>query len=326
MKNFFNCYEKDSFNESILDKRYIIQEKLGDGYTSEVHKVLDIYSGEIKVAKIFANEAISFFKKEEKIFKNITELKISSNIRFFSSGFGPLTINGKTQQKYYIILEYGSKGNLFDKIEKTPNGFSESACKLILFEIIKNVIALHEKGICHRDIKPENILLVGDNYDIKLCDFGFSTYFLNKDNKKKKLKKRVGSTHYYAPEIAENKPYDGEKVDIFSIGSLLFVLMTKSYGFAEAKTFDFVENESQRLYHLIKNNKINEYWNIIEKTYKIKILSPQFKQLFIKMIAYNPSERPSFEDIMNSEWMKEIKDANDDYLKQLRIKMISEMN
>ena len=44
------------------------------------------------------------------------------------------------------------------------------------------------------------------------------------------------------------------------------------------------------------------------------------------MIAYNPSERPSFEDIMNSEWMKEIKDANDDYLKQLRIKMISEMN
>ena len=44
------------------------------------------------------------------------------------------------------------------------------------------------------------------------------------------------------------------------------------------------------------------------------------------MVAYNPSERPTFEDIMNSEWMKEISNANEDYLKQLRDKMKSEMN
>ena len=44
------------------------------------------------------------------------------------------------------------------------------------------------------------------------------------------------------------------------------------------------------------------------------------------MVAYNPSERPSFEDIMNSEWMKEINYANEEYLNQLRDKMKSEMN
>ena len=64
----------------------------------------------------------------------------------------------------------------------------------------------------------------------------------------------------------------------------------------------------------------------IEKNYNIKILSPEFKQLFIKMVAYNPSERPTFEDIMNSEWMKEINYANEEYLNQLRDKMKSEMN
>ena len=124
----------------------------------------------------------------------------------------------------------------------------------------------------------------------------------------------------------ERKPYNGEKVDYFSLGALLFILMTKKFAFEEAKTFSYIERESQRLYHLIKLKQFDEFWKIIEKNYNIKILSPQFKELFIKMVAYNPSERPTFEDIMNSEWMKEISNANEDYLKQLRDKMKSEMN
>ena len=102
--------------------------------------------------------------------------------------------------------------------------------------------------------------------------------------------------------------------------------MTRKFAFEEAKTFDYIEKESQKLYHLIKIKQIDEFWKKIEKNYNIKILSPEFKQLFIKMVAYNPSERPSFEDIMNSEWMKEINYANEEYLNQLRDKMKSEMN
>lgn len=43
------------------------------------------------------------------------------------------------------------------------------------------------------------------------------------------------------------------------------------------------------------------------------------------MISYNPYEHPSFDEIMNFEWMKDIKNASNDYLKDLRNKMISEM-
>ena len=161
---------------------------------------------------------------------------------------------------------------------------------------------------------------------LKLCDFGFSTSFFKENSQKRKLKKAVGTVYYIAPEILERKPYNGEKVDYFSLGALLFILMTKKFAFEEAKTFNYIERESQRLYHLIKLKQFDEFWKIIEKNYNIKILSPQFKELFIKMVAYNPSERPTFEDIMNSEWMKEISNANEDYLKQLRDKMKSEMN
>ena len=308
-----------------FNKRYNLLKRLGSGSTAKVFKVLDTFTKEIKVAKIFQSLAKSAFEKEEKILKIISENNIDSSIKLYESGCSLLKINGRTRQKNYIILEFCDKGTLYDKIENTFDGFSEDVCKYILFEILKAEKALNEKGICHRDLKPENILLLGEDYKIKLCDFGLSAIFLDSNHERKKLIKPVGTPYYCAPEILENKPYDGEKADYFSIGALLFVLMTRKFAFQEAKTFQYIEKESQKLYNLIKTNQIEEYWNIIENIFRVKILSPQFKQLFIKMVSYNPSERPSFEDIMNSEWMKEIKNANEEYLKQLREKMKSEM-
>ena len=102
--------------------------------------------------------------------------------------------------------------------------------------------------------------------------------------------------------------------------------MTKKFAFEEAKTFENVQRESQNLYNYIKRKEIEDYWEIIEILYKIKILSPEFKELFIKMISYDPSERPSFEEIMNSEWMREIKEADEEHLNQLKEKMKKEIN
>ena len=71
---------------------------------------------------------------------------------------------------------------------------------------------------------------------------------------------------------------------------------------------------------------IDKYWKKIEKIYKITKLSPEFKKLFIKMVSYNPSERPCCDEIIDSEWMKEIKNADEDYMQEIRNKMINEMN
>ena len=326
MTTISNSINQEIFNYPVLNNRYILLKNIGIGLTSKVYKVLDILNNEIKAAKIYGKKNISVFKKEEKMLKLVNEFNNDSSIKLYDSGIGILTMDNHKRQKAYIIFEFGDKGTLYDKIEKTTDGFSEDVCKYIFYEILKSVKSLHEKGICHRDIKLENILLFGDNLELKLCDFGFSTSFLDTNSQKKKLKKIVGTIYYRAPEILENRPYDGEKVDYFCLGALLFILMTRKFAFEEAKTFDYIEKESQKLYHLIKIKQIDEFWKKIEKNYNIKILSPEFKQLFIKMVAYNPSERPSFEDIMNSEWMKEINYANEEYLNQLRDKMKSEMN
>ena len=325
MNNNSNCNKIEIINESKFDNRYKILNNCGNGHSSTTFKVLDTVTGIEKVAKIVNDQSRSEFKREESILKKISGYNIDSIIKYYDSGIGPLSIDGKTQQKNYIIIEYGDNGTLYDNLENTSDGFSEDVCKYIFYIILKTIKALHDKGICHRDIKPENILLVGDNYDIKLCDFGFACPFLDKNQNKKKLIKSVGTPYYCAPEILENKFYDPEKVDYFSIGALLFVLMTKKLAFEEARTFEFVQRESQNLYDLIKRKEIDDYWDIIEIIFEIKKLSPEFKELFIKMVAYNPSERPSFEEIMNSKWMKEIKEADENQLNELREKMITEI-
>jgi len=83
---------------------------------------------------------------------------------------------------------------------------------------------LHKKNIAHRDLKPENILLVHkelDKFDVKIADFGFAAQF----NPKIGFDKKMGSAMYMAPELVLRKNYN-EKVDIWSIGIITFILLT----------------------------------------------------------------------------------------------------
>ena len=308
-----------------LDNRYLIIKEIDFGMTSKVYKVLDEQTLEIKIAKIYENDSVDAFKKEKKIFKMLQALDLSSNIKYYLAGIGELIYDDTKEKKMFSILEYGNNGNLFDALIKTKNGFSEDVCQFILSLILNDIEALHKNGICHRDIKPENMVFVGDNYDLKLIDFGVACKFINKNNQKKKLQRYVGSSYYCSPEILEGKSYDGDKADIFSIGALLFVLMTKNFAFDEA----IIDNNSfiikKILYKIIQTKQYDKYWELLEKYFNIKNLSPNFKNLFLKMVAYNPEERPTIEEIRNDKFMSDITNASEEKLSFLRKKMINEI-
>ena len=300
-------------NIGILDQRYILLEKLDFGATSNVYKVLDTETEEIKVAKVYSEENSYEYEKELNMIKSVSDLPYI--IKFYSSGEGHLIVEETAFKRKYIIIEY-AKGSLFKFIKALNSGFSENTCKYIFYQFILAIKYMHEKGICHRDIKLENTLLVGKDYSFCLCDFGLSMNFLDLNNQKIKLSGKAGSPFHFAPEILAGKNYDGEKVDIFCAGICLICMMTGKFGFAEA-------SRSDELYKLIIKKKYNDYWDIIDSNKK---LSNSFKELFIQMVAYNPNNRPDIDDILNSEWLSIIRNANDEELNVLKNGMINEIN
>jgi len=146
---------------------------------------------------------------------------------------------------------------------------------------------MHGKGVVHRDLKLENIL-VDDNMDLKVADFGFATFRKIHD-----LKSYRGTMTYMAPEIKEGKKYDGEKIDMFSTGVILFIIVQGIFPFKEAKKDEF-------FYNLILKGDMETYWN---KTGGQK-LSKEFKDLIIKMFSYDGSKRPSIDEIRAHPWMQ----------------------
>jgi serine/threonine protein kinase len=306
-----------SKEDMILNNKYIIKDLISSGGTAVVFKCIDKETGQAKAAKIFEKISFNGFQQEAEIMQKISEINSPSLMKCYESGISVLTHKKSNCQKMYAILEFGNHGSLFDALIKTENGFSEDVCKYIFLKILNGVEDLHKNGICHRDIKSENIVLVGDNYEIKLCDFGYSTKFI-KNNQKKKLKNTIGTPYYKAPEILENKEYDGDKIDIFSIGALLFVLMTKKFAFIEARP--------SGLYNLIKEKKYDDYWDQLQNFHNIVINSEKFKNSFLRMVAYIPEERPTIEQIKNDEWLQDIINSTPEQINHLKNKMISEIN
>lgn len=125
-------------------------------------------------------------------------------------------------EKYmYLVMEYIGGGELFDKLQASAdNTFTEVVARDYMKKLLQACAHIHSQNIVHRDIKPENIM-IGSDGEIKLIDFGLS----KQQTASQKLKTIAGTPYYMAPEILENQNYDS-KIDIWSLGVMLYVFMS----------------------------------------------------------------------------------------------------
>ena len=311
--------ESDFDYVGVLDSKYILQRKLWEGTLSSVYKSFDKFSKEEYAIKVF--DDTSSFERERSINEIISKLQKSFFVKYISSSSGYLDIGETHESKNYLIFEFYPKGDLFELINANSEGLQEQNCKVIAYKIILAIQALHKMGICHLDIKPENILIFGDNFEIKIGDFGLSSSIYGKYGKVLQSG-NVGTYGYKAPEIIEGKVFDGEKADVFSFGVLLFVLLIGIKPFPTAEIIDHGSNVQKLYRYIIKDS--DNYCNFL-KIMGLTGLSLEFKKLFIRMVAYDPNERPTIEEILDDDWFKEITNLKEDKFKTYEENLIKEL-
>jgi len=172
-----------------------------------------------------------------------------------------------------IVMEYCESGDLFDFIMNSPQKRLDDFNTIdLLIQILSSLDYLHNVlKICHRDLKPENFLISINEQNrpiLKLIDFGLATYICRGE----KMKGKIGTTMYMAPEILKNEPFN-EKIDVWSAGIILFNMMTGCEPFASG-------NEKFKQYQII-NKPIN--FDVIKNDY--------LRELCQEMLEKDPEKR-----------------------------------
>ena len=132
----------------------------------------------------------------------------------------------------YILMEYAPNGNLYNKLVDSGK-FDEKTAAVYTKQVVSAFIYLQSKQILHRDLKPENILIDSDG-QLKLADFGWSIQLAGNATLRQTF---CGTLDYISPEMAQGEYY-GLHTDNWSIGILIFELLTGELPFVRAGPFD----------------------------------------------------------------------------------------
>ncbi|XP_077596113.1 ribosomal protein S6 kinase alpha-4 isoform X2 [Stigmatopora nigra] len=175
-------------------------------------------AGQLYAMKVLKKAAI--VQKAKTTEHTRTERQVLENIRQ-SPFLVTLHYAFQTQSKLHLILDYVSGGEMFTHLYQQDH-FSEEAVRIYIGEIILALEHLHKLKIVYRDIKLENILLDSEGH-VVLTDFGLSKEFLQEDERTYSF---CGTIEYMAPEIIRGKTGHGKSVDWWSLGILMFELLT----------------------------------------------------------------------------------------------------
>ncbi|CAD8067435.1 unnamed protein product [Paramecium sonneborni] len=268
---------KQCITEKFLS-HYEIIKKLGQGGFGEVYLVKHLSTKNLRAAKVILRKTINCEEtllEETEILKTLDHPNIVKVLEIFADF-----------KYYYIITEYCKGGELLDRI-KTITNYSERIAAKYMKQVFSAIMYCHNKNIVHRDLKPENILFDSKDPEanLKVIDFGASEKMVNESN----LTKKVGTPYYVAPEVISEPEYD-KKVDVWSCGVILYILMIGRPPFRGQNDI-----ETLRLAKLGKFNTNHERWNR---------LSNQVKDLIIKMIVVDPKQRINIEEAFQHDWIQ----------------------
>ncbi len=132
--------------------------------------------------------------------------------------------------EHFFIMEYLEGRTLAMELARSDRGLAVPRALHIGAQIASALAAAHANAIIHRDLKPDNVMLIerlGDRDFVKLLDFGLAKFLADTDSRKLTAAGVVlGTPQYMSPEACESRPGVDHRSDIYSLGILLFQMLT----------------------------------------------------------------------------------------------------
>jgi calcium-dependent protein kinase len=286
-------YTTTSSLQKDINNIYKFKEVLGKGSFGVVRTGYRIK--EISPHKIYAIKSIDKTKISQRDIDNLEkEIDIISsldhpNIARFYETFH--------DERYFHIVTELCRGKELSKLLKQNGGkLNERKCRIIIMKILHAINYCHSHGIVHCDLKPDNIIFESPNeeeenedilnlLDLKLLDFGLSSRI----KKNEKLNNTVGTAYFIAPETIKGE-YD-EKCDVWSIGVILYYILSGKFPFTGNSNFEIFE-KIQKSEPVFKN--------------LFKDVSQNAIDFIKKCLVKNPNERPSAKECLSHPWLEPI--------------------
>lgn len=286
---FSETFASDEATAKTQGKKYWISRVLGNGATGTVLCAKSTATGESYAVKCVDMEGMSEADKN----RAQAEVHCLLNCDFFSilkchedlSKTDPK--NPESVSMIALVLDYANAGDLRQEIRnraRTSRTFREHEAGLLFLQVLLAIHHVHSRHMIHRDIKSANILLCSNGL-VKVGDFGFSKLYSAtvSDDVGRTF---CGTPYYVAPEIWRRKAYS-KKADMFSLGVLLYELLTLKRPFDGANMNEVMQKTLAGKFDPLPSR-----------------VSPEMGEIVASLLSGDPQKRPSSTKLLSTSLCK----------------------
>ncbi|MGI6357578.1 MAG: Stk1 family PASTA domain-containing Ser/Thr kinase [Bacillota bacterium] len=211
----------------ILGNRYEILERVGGGGMAFVYRARDLLLNRTVAVKVLSPHYVT---DEEFVRKFKREAQAAAGLQ--NPNIVGVYDVGQEGETYYIVMEF-LEGKTLKQLINEHGPLPSSTALLIARQIAEALRSAHKHGVIHRDIKPHNIMFTADGH-VKVTDFGIARAVTS--STLTNTGAMIGSVHYISPEQARGG-FVGEKSDLYSLGVVLYELVTGQVPFSGDSMF-----------------------------------------------------------------------------------------
>ncbi|XP_047410275.1 sperm motility kinase 2B-like [Sciurus carolinensis] len=263
-----------SCEETAFRDRYEVLRTIGRGGCAEVHVARHLLTGAEVAVKVLPKVKRKLALSEPEVMRSLDHPNVIQLFQVI-----------ETCEHVYLVMEHATGGQALKHIP--PRGMRQEEARRVFRQIAGAVGYCHSQGVVHLDLKLPNVVVDAAG-TCKLIDFGLSL----RVRPGQKLRRFWGTLAYLAPEILLRRRYEGPPADVWSLGVILFYLLTGRCPFRAVLRSGMVRRIQEGRYHIPDR------------------VPSQARRLIRSMLSMDPARRPTVEQVLQHPWLREGEEAS----------------